>query len=203
VRKIIKASEPTELLAWKRKNPHGHYTDLTYVERQAIKQATLREQFGLCAYCCKKIDVQSSHNEHIEARHLAPNRQLDFRNIIASCNTDGRCGKAHDSQPLPLTPLMTECETELKFYLSGKVEGLTQRSAESITVLGLDSRAIREERKQMVDNLIFPDEADDLHLLDNDLLADWLDDFQQPDGEGQLLPYSPVLVNIIRQFLTA
>lgn len=203
MRKIIKGSEPTELVAWNRKNPHGYYKDLTYIVRQAINQATLSEQFGLCAYCCKKIDTQSSHNEHVEARHLAPNRQLDFGNIVASCNTRGRCGNAHDSQPLPLTPLMTECENELKFYLSGKVKGLTQRSTVSIAVLGLDSRAIREERKQMVDNLIFPDKADDLQLLDNDLLADWLDHFQQPDSKGQLLPYSPVLVNIVKQLLTA
>lgn len=189
-------------MAWKRKHPHGYYTDLTYIERQAINQATLSEQFGLCAYCCKKIDAQSSHNEHVEARHLASlSSQLDFCNIVASCNTRGRCGNAHGSQPLPLTPLMAECETELKFYLSGKVEGLTQRSADSIAVLGLNSRAIREERKQMVDNLIFPDKADDLQLLGDDLLAAWLDDFQQPDGEGQLLPYSPALVNIIRQLL--
>jgi len=201
VRKIIKGSEPTELLAWSRKNPHGYYTDLTYIERQAINHATLKEQFGLCAYCCKKIDTKSSHNEHVEARHLAPSRQLDFRNIVASCNTGGRCGKAHDSKPLPLTPLMTECENELKFHLSGKIEGLTPRSADSIAVLGLDNRAIREERKQMIDNLLFPDTADDLQLLGDDLLAVWIDDFQQPDGEGQLLPYSPVLVNIIRQFL--
>jgi uncharacterized protein (TIGR02646 family) len=201
VRNIIKGSEPSELLAWSRKNPHGHYKDLTYIERQAINQATLNEQFGLCAYCCKKIDTKSSHNEHVEARHLASSRQLDFHNIVASCNTSGRCGKAHDSKPLPLTPLMTECESELKFYLSGKVEGLTKRSADSIAVLGLDNRAIREERKQMIDNLLFPDTTDDLQLLGDDLLAVWIDDFQQPDGEGQLLPYSPVLVNIIRQFL--
>ena len=53
----------------------------------------------------------------------------------------------------------------------------------------------------MIDNLLFPDTTDDLQLLGDDLLAVWIDDFQKPDGEGQLLPYSPVLVNVIRQFL--
>jgi uncharacterized protein (TIGR02646 family) len=203
VRKIIKRQEPHELTTWKRKNPHGQYTELSHIERRAINDATRLEQFGLCAYCCKKINAQKSHNEHIEARHLAPNRQLDFNNIVASCNTRGRCGKAHNSHPLSLTPLMTECETELKFYLSGKVVGITERAENSIAVLGLDSRAIREERKQMVDNLIFPDKADDLQLLEDDLLTLLIDDFQQPDDKSQLLPYSPVLVNIIRQLLVA
>ncbi|MDP1665760.1 MAG: hypothetical protein Q8L79_11615 [Methylobacter sp.] len=201
MRKITKESEPPKLTTWKRRNPRGQYTDLSPIERQAINDATRQEQFGLCAYCCKKIDAQKSHNEHIEARHLAPNRQLDFGNIVASCNTRNQCGKAHDSLPLPLTPLMAECETELKFYLSGKVKGLTPRSIDSIAVLGLNSRAIQEERKQMVDNLIFPDKPDDLQLLGDDLLAVLIDDFQQPDCEGQLLPFGPVLVNIIKQFL--
>lgn len=201
MRKITKGLEPPELTTWKRKNPHGQYTNLSHIERQAINEAARSEQFGLCAYCCKKIDAQKSHNEHIEARHLAPNRQLDFDNIVASCNTRKQCGEAHDSLPLPLTPLMVECETELKFYLSGKVVGITERAENSIAVLCLDSRAIQEERKQMVDNLIFPDKADDLRLLGDDLLAVLVEDFQQPDAEGHFLPYSPVLVNIIRQFL--
>jgi hypothetical protein len=37
-------------------------------------------------------------------------------------------GGAHGSQPLPLTPLMPECETELRFKFSGRVEGLTERA---------------------------------------------------------------------------
>lgn len=203
MRKITKGSEPSELTTWKRKNPHGQYTDLSHIERQAINDAARSEQFGLCAYCCKKINAQNSMNEHIESRRLVPSRQLDFSNIVASCTTRGRCDLAHKSQPLLLTPLMAECETELKFYLSGKVKGLTPRSTDSIAILGLDGRAIREERKQMVDNLIFPDKTDELQLLGDDLLAVLIDDFQEPNGDGQLPPYSPVLVNIIRQFLAA
>ncbi|MDI1276784.1 hypothetical protein [Methylobacter sp.] len=201
MRKIAKGTEPVELTVWKTQNQHGYYKDLTHVERQAINQATRKEQLGLCAYCCKKIDENNSMNEHVEARQLAPNRQLDFGNIVASCTTRGRCDSAHKSQPLLLTPLMAECETELKFYMSGKVAGLSQQATDSISVLGLDSRAIREERKQMLDNLIFPDIADDMQLLGNDLLADWINDLQQTDDDDKLLPYSPVLVNIISGLL--
>lgn len=187
---------------WKRSNPSGYYQDLSHVERKAIKKSTLKEQNFLCAYCCKKIDMQKSHNEHVESQQLVPNRQLDFENIVASCNTNLRCGHAHQSKFLPLTPLMPECETELKFYLSGKVIGHTERAKNSIAILGLDSRAIREERKQMVDNLIFPDTGDDLELLGDDLLTMLIDEFQKPDQNGQLLPYSPVLINITRQLIS-
>jgi uncharacterized protein (TIGR02646 family) len=148
MRKITKGLEPQELTAWKRKHSNGRYADLSDIERQAINQATRKEQFGLCAYCCKRIDSSNSMNEHVEARALAPNRQLDFDNIIASCTTRERCDYTHGSQTLPLTPLMDECETELRFRASGKVEGITQRATDSISVLGLDTKAIREERRQ-------------------------------------------------------
>lgn len=200
MRKITKGLEPQELTAWKRKHSNGRYADLSDIERQAINQATCKEQFGLCAYCCKRIDSSNSMNEHVEARAIAPNRQLDFDNIVASCTTRGRCDNTHGSQPLPLTPLMDECETELRFRASGKVEGLTKPATEAIRVLGLDTKAIREERKQMVDSLIVPDNFNGLQLVGDELLKEMLNDFQHPTN-GQLLPYSPVLINILRQFL--
>lgn len=55
MRKIIKGSEPTELSQWKRYNPNKRYQNLTKVERQAIRQACLEEQYYLCAYCCYSI----------------------------------------------------------------------------------------------------------------------------------------------------
>jgi uncharacterized protein (TIGR02646 family) len=125
VRKIIKGYEPQDLSDWKRNNKAGRYQDISHIERQAIKNACLKEQFYLCAYCCKQIDPDNSNNEHVIAQQLAPCLTLEFSNIIASCTTPRQCNDAHKSQPLPLTPLMAECEKELCFKLSGKVEGLS------------------------------------------------------------------------------
>ncbi len=186
MRKITKGIEPKELTVWKRKNPKSQqYSDLSPIERQAINQATRKEQFDLCAYCCDRINEKNSMNEHVEARGLpmkTRNRELDFDNIVASCTTIGRCDNAHQSQPLPLTPLMAECETELRFEKSGAVEGLTLRAIEAIRVLGLNTKAIREERKRIVDNLIFPDDLNGLQLIGDELLADMLADLSAIGG---------------------
>jgi uncharacterized protein (TIGR02646 family) len=203
MRKITKGLEPVELTAWKRKNPkHKKYDDLSHIERQAINEATRSEQFGLCAYCCDMINEENSMNEHVEAQSLNQNRTLDFNNIVASCTTRGRCDKAHQSQPLPLTPLMTECETELRFEKSGAVNGLTTRATEAIRVLGLDTKAIREERKRIILSFLFEYGLNEekLLLIGDELLADLLADFQQPKN-GQLQPYSPILINILKQYL--
>ena len=76
-------------------------------------------------------------NEHVEARSIAPNRELDFSNIVASCNSKGQCDDAHGAQMFSLAPFMDECEAELKFKISGRVEGVTARAKETIRVLNL------------------------------------------------------------------
>jgi hypothetical protein len=101
---------------------------------------------------------------------------------------------------------MPECEVELKFYLSGKVEGETERASEVIEVLGLDNKAIREERRRLVDNLIYINtgsQSDELALLGDELLNDLLNGLGKPDDSEVLPAYSPALVSIIRAFLKA
>lgn len=208
MRLIAKGQEPIELTVWKKANPNKYYQDLDCSEqgkdaRQAIRRTAIKEQFGLCAYCCKQIDMKNSNNEHLVSQRAAPNRTLDFANIVASCDTPKRCNQARGSKDLLLTPLMPECETELKFRLSGKVEGKTKRVAEAIEVLALDTKAIREERKQMVDQWLFTEGAppDELRLLGDELLSDLIAALKKPDESGQLPPFSPVLINIVSRFL--
>ncbi len=210
----VKGREPKELTAWKKTNPHGRYQDLDRSSvgksvRQAIRRDAIEEQLGLCGYCCKSINLENnSTNEHLISQKSDQNQTLNFENIIASCNTKNRCNQVRGSQYLPLTPIMPECETELKFYLSGKVEGETQRAIDIIKALGLDNKAIREERKQLLDSLIyseyyqpdtFPEFEDE--RLEDEFLNDLIATLDKPDNSGMLPPYGPVLINIIRGFL--
>ena len=200
MRKITKGIEPAELTSWKRKNPHGRYDDLSHLERGAINDATRQEQFGLCAYCCKKIGENDSMNEHVEAQNIAKNRTLDFNNIVASCTTPKQCDAAHGSQPLPLTPLMDECETELKFYFSGDVEGLTDRAKQAIDVLKLNNKSLIAKRKQQIKTLVMPpDTAESVLLWDGETIEMFINEWlAKPDDDGFLQAYSPVLVNVLR-----
>jgi len=209
VRRIEKGAEPQALTQWKRANPNRRYSDLAgnLQVKDSIRDACVAEQYGLCAYCCQRIsaDRDSSHNEHVEAQALALNRTLDFSNIVASCNTGRQCGDAHGSQVLPLTPLMDECAGELKFELSGKVEGLSERARASIEVLKLGSdhqnnRRLIDYRKSMIDTLLFTEGLQPGELMneDDDILDAMLDALQQLDPEQKMQPFAPVLTNIIR-----
>ncbi|WP_226092855.1 TIGR02646 family protein [Dickeya oryzae] len=218
MRKITKGTEPASLTAWKRANPNGRYDNLTETERQDIRDACVKEQFGLCAYCCKPIsgDNSDTMNEHVQARDEAPQRSLDFTNIVASCTTPNQCDAAHGSQAFSLTPLMAECETELEFMSSGRVKGKTERAQEAIKVLNLgdhetNNKKLIGARRKVIHDLLWkeginPEEK--LELEDDDLLRDLLRDFQidninkySTPQNGRLEQYSPVLVNFLKGWL--
>ena len=211
MRKIDKGQEPDSLSAFKRRHPLARYPDVSDAERQEIRHTCAAEQFYLCAYCCQRISGtnQDTMNEHVEAQDRAPNRTLDFSNLVASCTTPKQCDAAHGAQPLPLTPLMPECETELRFKLSGRVDGLTERARETIRVLNLgdteqNNKALVAKRKQLVDSLIWthygPNQQHLLQEEDRELLQMLIDDLNQP-RQGKLEPFAPVLVNILRSLL--
>jgi uncharacterized protein (TIGR02646 family) len=209
MRTISKGAEPSSFLAWKRANPHERYKQLPEDIRQTIRQYALKEQFFLCAYCCQRIEaIDDCHNEHVESQKLNPNRTLDFLNIVASCNILNQCGNAHKSQHLPLTPLMTECETELRFKISGRVEGLSDRATETIRVLNLgdherNNRALIEKRKQLSNTLLFTSGLDpDEGLEDEELLKMLISDLSLPqESQISMEPFTPVVINILRNWL--
>lgn len=204
MRTILKAQEPSELTIWKRDHPNGRYENLSTLERQIIRQACLQEQYYLCAYCCQQVDGKTSHNEHVEAQRSAPKRTLDYYNIVTSCNKNGQCGKAHGSEDLPLTPLRPECETELKFYLSGRVEGLSDRARQTIRVLNLGdkNKALLEARKQMVAALIYQhgETPEELSLLDEELLVILAKEITL-ECHGKMSPFAPILKNILNHLI--
>lgn len=210
MKKITKIAnfEPQTLTDWKRRNPNSRYNDLSDVERQDIRTECLREQFYLCAYCCKSISGVSHDcmNEHVEARRLAPNRSLDFTNIVASCTTPNQCDDSHGSQPLPLTPFMSGCETELEFTLSGRVRGLTTQAQESIGVLNLGSsinenKSLVEQRKQFVYAMLFANGIDpEDGLDDDDLIGMVIQDISTPKN-GKLDAFAPVVANVLKQWV--
>lgn len=212
MRKITKrvGFEPNSISAWKRRNPHGTYADLTEVERQDIRTECTKEQFYLCAYCCKPISGSNrdTMNEHVESRRTAPNRSLDFTNIVGSCTTNGQCDDSHGSQHLPLTPFMNACETDLVFKISGRVSGTTTDAKKTIEVLNLgdteaNNRSLIETRKQLslallLEHAITPEEEDDW-ADEAELLADVINDILTPDN-GKLKPFAPVVANVLRQW---
>lgn len=209
MKKITKSLEPKNISDWKRRNPTGTYSDLSQAERDSIKIQCTKDQMFLCAYCCQSISGNSKDtiNEHIKPRKHFPNLDLDFNNIVASCNTKNQCDHSHQSRKFDLTPLMEECEKELIFKISGRVEGLSTRAKQTISVLNLgdherNNRSIIEKRKQLVSNLLFANGINPTEgLEDDDLLEMVIDELLTPE-DGKLDAFSPVVANILKSWIS-
>lgn len=101
---------------------------------------------------------------------------------------------------------MAECETELKFFISGRVEGKTPRAQDSVKVLNLgesarSNKALVERRKQMCQTLMltYGEHIND-GVEDDGLITLLISDLETP-ADGKLEPYAPALINILRQWL--
>lgn len=217
MRKITKGEPPESFIDWvkrkpKDKNENQWFQALQKQEKWKVVSDLSRhnsaEQFYLCAYCCDRITGERADtvNEHVEARAVVPRRSLDHTNIVASCKTKNQCDSAHKSQVFTLTPLMDECETELKFKISGRVEGSTDRARETIQVLNLgdneaNNKSLIEKRKQLSHNLMWSNGIDPAEgLEDEELLLDVIDDLMTPK-DGKLEAFAPVVANILRNWI--
>ena len=101
---------------------------------------------------------------------------------------------------------MEACETELIFKLSGRVSGRTERAVETIKVLNLgdteqNNRGLIEKRKQLVHTLLLTNGVDPSEGLDdNELIEIMIDDLSTPEN-GKLEAFSPVVVNVLKQWI--
>lgn len=145
---IEKSAEPSFLADYRKRHPSGSYGDRDFRPyKQELRQILVKEQHGLCAYCCRKISAEAgkSHIEHIEPRHGMNGRMsrksLWYSNMVASCEDAETCGKAkkdtYDVQRF-ISPLSPDCEKRITYLLeSGEVE-VTEDNYYTVALLNLN-----------------------------------------------------------------
>lgn len=209
MRRINKRGEPNTLTIFKGNNPVSRYSDLSNGNehvRVDIRNSCLNEQFFLCAYCCNIITANTSHNEHVVSQNSIHGKDLtlDYNNIIASCNSKKHCGHKKGNVEIYLTPLMPECEIEIIYQLNGKMRHTTPRAQSMIDTLQLRNNALANTRKQIIDLVLFQyvDDLIDLNIEDDDYLRLIIDEISQPDNDGKLEAFAPVIANVLRQFIS-
>ena len=162
---INKQNEPKWLNEFKEKNPRADYDSEIFTEHKAeLKRELLKEQKYLCAYCCCRISMEKSHNEHIEPRHPktgVSNRSLDYNNLVASCygfQGEKTCGpkkqNEYDEEQF-ISPLDMECEKRFRYYPNGVMEGDTY----TIELLNLNSYRLRKAREAVYETIMELDET--------------------------------------------
>ena len=153
---IEKEEEPEYLVEFRRKFPTGTYDSSEFEPfRPMLRERLVKEQRGLCAYCCRRITFDSAHNEHIEPRHMRDGsfskRSLDYDNIVASCN-GSTCahhkGNEYDEKRF-VSPLQADCEQRFRYDPDGFMRG----DEYTIDLLDLNAYSLRAARKAVYKSL--------------------------------------------------
>lgn len=182
---IMKGISPVEFEAWKdyRKptrwsHLHGNLPKfqeegVVYYSLFQLRTVLHKEQNGLCCYCNAKNKVDhTSPIEHLEPREgdTRTERIFDYNNLLLSCNGGQKentnpkvlhCDANKKSDPIDLTPLMSECETEIYFNENGKINANTDRATRTISVLNLHHISLDIKRRAAIIPYLYSDVEND------------------------------------------
>ena len=160
MRRIVRQEAPPNF--WEKGKAKLHvrsYDDLSDTNagmelRCQLRQHLIQTQSGLCAYCCKKINMENSLNEHIQPKSLYPRLSLDYGNLIASCAEKTTCGMKKDNNydERFVSPLDEACERQFAFATDGSIYGLTPDGEYTCELLNLNSLELRRARKAVLQN---------------------------------------------------
>ena len=170
MRFIHKGAEPELLREFKAmSNPpdwEPTYEALPKFRKDAIKQALIKEQRGLCCYCERILDEKDSHIEHFRPQHAYAEYALDYNNMHCSCMAEQKkgeplhCGMAKNDwydDVLLISPLNPDCESHFVYHGDGNIFPASPEdnaAVETIRHLRLDDSELTAERKVVIDTFL-------------------------------------------------
>jgi len=185
---ITKSKEPIEFSEWKandkmfqRNKPN--WDRLKSPLKDIIRNSLKKEQGGICCYCESELIDKKYHTEHLKPQSNYPELQLDYDNLLCSCQLElekgepRHCGNNKGSwfdETLLITPLNPDCETKFKYTFDGYIsESNENEIAAKVTIekLNLNIDKLNDMRKKAIEP--FLDEninEDELELFVNDYL---------------------------------
>jgi uncharacterized protein (TIGR02646 family) len=165
MRLIQKQSEPADFSKWKKADATATFATLEDLLKQQLKSALLNEQHHVCCYCENEILKNNSHIEHFLSQHNHPNDQLNYANLMASCEggarkgkTAAHCGHKKGTQSLPLSPLnTTDLAPNFIYAADGKIYpniDSNESAKQTISILGLNANRLINMRKAAISTLL-------------------------------------------------
>lgn len=79
-------NEPLLLRRHRTSNPGANYDNGPADMKREIRQAVVKEQFGLCCYCMQRISPEKVRVEHKLSQHNHSNLSLDYGNMAGACS---------------------------------------------------------------------------------------------------------------------
>lgn len=163
---MIKINKGHEPLAWTQKKETPGFT--LYEPIPKLRDALLKEQGYICAYCMRRIPVtkrdpnttETSKIEHIKCREFNQDLQLDYDNMVICCsgnlNNKPHCDKSKDNADISFDLFKPFLQNSISY--SSK-SGLIKSSNpvwnnEMNNILNLNHSLLTYNRKEALEGVI-------------------------------------------------
>lgn len=213
MRFIQKNKSPEAFEKWKKKlGTSARYGNISSEIKNILRESLLNEQNWLCCYCGLGLQRENTHIEHFRPQSKFSELQLDYQNLLASCNgrllhlpenenaTDfcGHAKKDWFDENLLVSPLDPHCESYFEYGFDGSIHanGGHRGAQETIMRLGLDSYLLRRQREEAIDAVlgltdIFNEE--DLRLM--------IAFLETPDEKNRLPSFAYILSRLLKTLI--
>ena len=162
--KLDRENIPVPVCLARYKHGTDHWKDVSYTDKQTIREGLQQMQAGLCAYCEGDLSQLYQHIEHFRQQAHFPQLSFQWNNLFLSCDQQDSCGRYKDKQPFHsykhenlLDPCVDDPDAFLSFASDGAIhprENLStkqrQRAEETLRIFGLDANwgRLRRMRQQ-------------------------------------------------------
>jgi uncharacterized protein (TIGR02646 family) len=210
LRAIAKGPEPASLTAH-RQTPHSSYDN--YDDKDALRNALVTEQRGICCYCMCRIEVGNMKIEHWRSQAGHPDDQLRYyNNLLGACPgghglprnlqcCDTRKGNL-DLRWNPAEPAH-HIETRIRYDAEGSISSDEAAfDSELNDVLNLNLPALKNNRKGILDAVVAWWKNEKARIQDAVPRARFEQELaRRIAGPGQLQPFCQVSVWWLQQRL--
>lgn len=157
---INKGTEPIE---WTEKKATPGFTE--YEAIPELRDALLKEQEYICAYCMRRIPVkdsgiaETSKIEHLKSRHRYSALQLEYANMVICCpgSIDGtsHCDNSKDREDIVFSPFNKAVQQSITY---GSKDGTIRSSTPSWdndinNVLCLNNARLKQTRSEVIEGV--------------------------------------------------
>jgi uncharacterized protein (TIGR02646 family) len=217
VKYIKKSEEPEAFSAWKalqNEDWQPSWGNFQKPEKDTVQEALLKEQGYICCYCERRIDERkNSHIEHLKPRTLYPDLQLEYANLLASCQGESEtpppipvhCGHQKRDwyeENLMVSPLDLNCAEFFRYSGAGEILPIDdpdrQAMAETtIEYLGLNIAKLQAMRGEAIAGVLLAIDG-----LTEEEIRLFAEGCEQLDRDGRHRPFCTAISYILNSYFS-
>lgn len=199
---IIKGKEPKSWTA------HRLTPGARYEATDDLREALLRDQGYLCAYCMRRIPVKdTAANETSRIEHIVPQSALssdkecmDYDNMVVCCpgalegvdESATHCDRHKAETPISFSPMDSNFIATLEYQSDGTIVSTNaQYDSEINEILNLNISLLKDNRREVKKSVV---RALGRGVWKGPDLKRLIDAFSSLDRDGQLKPFCGVAI---------